>query len=76
MALKVRLTPLPLLAEGVPERTPELFEKFLPYALALGVEQKWSEQFSTELAAAVDVLLAYHLPAPAKWAAEMLAGER
>jgi hypothetical protein len=29
-----------------------------------------------ELAAAVDVLLAYHLPAPAKWAAEMLAGER
>lgn len=30
-----------------PERTPELFEKFLPYALALGVEQKWAEQFTT-----------------------------
>ncbi len=29
-----------------PERTPELFEKYLPYALALGVEQKWAEQFS------------------------------
>lgn len=29
-----------------PEKTPELFEKFLPWALALGVEQQWSEQFS------------------------------
>ena len=29
-----------------PELTPALFEQFLPYALALGVEQKWSEQFS------------------------------
>ena len=29
-----------------PERTPELFEMFLPYALALDVEQKWSEQFA------------------------------
>lgn len=38
--------------ENPPERTPELFEKFLPYALALGVEQKWSEQFSDVLAAA------------------------
>jgi hypothetical protein len=35
-----------------PERTPELFEKFLPYALALGVEQAWSEQFSEVLARA------------------------
>ncbi|MEH6546964.1 MAG: DUF2207 domain-containing protein, partial [Sneathiella sp.] len=32
-----------------PERTPELFEKFLPYALALDVEQAWSEQFSDKL---------------------------
>ena len=32
-----------------PERTPELFERFLPYALALGVEQAWSEQFSDVL---------------------------
>jgi uncharacterized membrane protein YgcG len=29
-----------------PERTPEMFEKFLPYALALDVEQRWSEQFA------------------------------
>ncbi|HEY5562739.1 MAG TPA: DUF2207 domain-containing protein, partial [Clostridiaceae bacterium] len=29
-----------------PQRTPALFEKYLPYALALNVEQKWSEQFS------------------------------
>jgi uncharacterized membrane protein len=35
-----------------PERTPALFEKYLPYALALGVEQAWSEQFSDVLAAA------------------------
>ena len=30
-----------------PERTPEMFEKFLPYALALDVEQRWSEQFAS-----------------------------
>ena len=35
-----------------PERTPALFEKFLPYALALGVEQQWSEKFSDVLARA------------------------
>ena len=38
--------------ENPPERTPALFEAFLPYALALGVEQKWSEQFASVLAAA------------------------
>ncbi len=31
--------------ENPPEKTPELFEKFLPYALALNVEQEWSEKF-------------------------------
>lgn len=30
-----------------PERTPELFEKYLPYALALDIGQKWAEQFSS-----------------------------
>ncbi|MFZ5451015.1 MAG: DUF2207 domain-containing protein [Thermodesulfobacteriota bacterium] len=35
-----------------PERTPELFEKYLPYALALDVENEWSEQFATVLAQA------------------------
>jgi uncharacterized membrane protein YgcG len=29
-----------------PDLTPELFERYLPYAIALGVEQKWAEQFS------------------------------
>lgn len=38
--------------ENPPERTPELFERFLPYALALGVSQQWSQQFSGILAAA------------------------
>jgi len=35
-----------------PERTPELFEKYLPHALALGVDQQWAEKFSSILAAA------------------------
>lgn len=35
--------------ENPPDRTPELFEKFLPYALALNVEQAWAEQFSNVL---------------------------
>jgi len=35
-----------------PEKTPELFEKYLPYALALDVENEWSEQFAEVLAQA------------------------
>ncbi|MEM9681865.1 MAG: DUF2207 domain-containing protein [Pseudomonadota bacterium] len=35
-----------------PDQTPELFEKYLPYALALDVEQEWAEQFSGVLTAA------------------------
>jgi len=35
-----------------PQKTPELFEKYLPYALALGVENDWSEKFADVLAAA------------------------
>ncbi len=35
-----------------PEKTPVLFEKYLPYALALDVEQQWSEQFADVLARA------------------------
>lgn len=38
-----------------PERTPELFEQYLPHALALGVDQQWAEKFAGILAAsAVD----------------------
>jgi uncharacterized membrane protein YgcG len=36
-------------AEG---RTPELFERYLPYALALGIDQQWSDQFHAVLTAA------------------------
>jgi len=32
-----------------PEKTPELFEKYLPYALALEVDQEWSEKFADVL---------------------------
>ena len=35
-----------------PERTPELFERFLPYALALNVENQWAEQFADVFARA------------------------
>jgi hypothetical protein len=33
-------------------RTPEQFEKFLPYAIALGVEQQWAERFAGVLSRA------------------------
>lgn len=29
-----------------PDKTPQLFEKYIPYALALDVDQKWAKQFS------------------------------
>lgn len=32
-----------------PEKTPELFEKFLPFALALDVENSWAEKFNDVL---------------------------
>jgi hypothetical protein len=35
-----------------PTQTPEAFEKFLPYALALGVEQAWAEKFSSVIGGA------------------------
>ena len=34
------------------ERTPELFERYLPYAIALGVENRWADRFRGVLAAA------------------------
>ena len=37
-----------------PEKTPELFEKYLPYALALGVDQRWAERFAALLASIRD----------------------
>lgn len=35
-----------------PEKTPELFERYLPYAVALDVENRWAEKFAGVLAAA------------------------
>jgi len=35
-----------------PEKTPALFERYLPFALALGVDQLWAERFSDILSAA------------------------
>ncbi|GAA5222041.1 DUF2207 domain-containing protein [Membranihabitans marinus] len=37
-----------------PEQTPELFEKYLPYAIALGVENKWAKKFKDVLAKAIE----------------------
>jgi len=33
-----------------PEKTPQLFEAYLPFALALGVDQQWAERFAAVLA--------------------------
>jgi uncharacterized membrane protein YgcG len=35
-----------------PEKTPELFERYLPYALALDVEEVWGDKFSDVIARA------------------------
>ncbi len=35
-----------------PEDTPEIFERYLPYAVALGVENRWADRFRGVLAAA------------------------
>jgi len=35
-----------------PEKTPELFERYLPYALALDCENEWNNKFAAVLAAA------------------------
>ena len=35
-----------------PQDTPELFERYLPYAIALGVENRWANRFAGVLAAA------------------------
>ena len=37
-----------------PKKTPQLFETYLPFALALGVEQKWAEKFADVFAAMRD----------------------
>jgi uncharacterized membrane protein len=46
-----------------PAKTPELFESMLPFALALDVEQRWSEKFAAVLAAVRDESGAGYQPA-------------
>jgi uncharacterized membrane protein YgcG len=36
-----------------PEKTLDLFEKYLPFAIALGVENEWAEKFDTIIATAM-----------------------
>jgi uncharacterized membrane protein YgcG len=43
-----------------PDQTPEIFERYLPYALALDVEQEWAEQFAGILARAGQGETEYH----------------
>lgn len=52
-----------------PEKTPELFEEYLPYALALDVEQQWAEQFNDifEKAAAAGQEYSPHWYSGAAW---------
>lgn len=33
--------------KSTPEKTPELFEQYLPYAMALDVEEQWSNRFTS-----------------------------
>lgn len=40
------------LAQAALGKTPQLYERLLPYAIALGVENRWAEQFSDVLRAA------------------------
>lgn len=43
-----------------PAKTHELFESFLPYALALGVENRWAEKFCDILSSIKGESTAYH----------------
>jgi len=43
-----------------PEKTPELFERYLPYAIALDVENRWADKFAAVLAAAAAAGAAAH----------------
>ncbi len=54
-----------------PEKTPALFEKYLPYALALDVEQAWAEQFSGILSHAGEEGVTYspHWYSGSSWSA-------
>lgn len=56
-----------------PEKTPELFERYLPYAIALGVENRWAGKFAAILAAAAadpsrqDGTMAWYVGSHSAW---------
>jgi len=50
-----------------PERTPELFERWLPHAIALGVENRWAEAFQGALAAGTAAGTATSHPGTLAW---------
>lgn len=43
-----------------PTKTPELYEKYLPYAIALGVEKQWTQQFASVFAQLEKQGVQYH----------------
>ena len=43
-----------------PVKTPELYEKYLPYAMALGVEDAWTQQFTPVFARLAKEKTPYH----------------
>jgi uncharacterized membrane protein YgcG len=43
-----------------PDKTPELFERFLPYAIALDVENHWAQRFAGVLAAAAGATASWY----------------
>ncbi len=57
-----------------PAKTPALFDKCLPYALALGVEQQWAQQFEGVLAQAASASGTGTTYSPAWFAGGGLAG--
>ncbi|MFA5935640.1 MAG: DUF2207 domain-containing protein [Patescibacteria group bacterium] len=56
---------------NAPERTPEQFQELLPYAIALGVDKAWAEQFKDIHMEPPDWTEGYH-PSSAFWAASMV----
>ena len=59
-----------------PEETPELFEKFLPYAMALDVEVQWGKRFAAVLASASigDTAYSPHWYTGRNWSLDNMAG--
>ena len=41
-------------AMNLPEKTPQLFEEYLPYAIALDCENQWAKKFKNIIAAAIE----------------------